>query len=369
MEPYPVEQRNGVECIRFFPKNLYWNFARGIKPREAGSVSRFEAARRALRTARWHLTDAWNRDAGRRLGDIMVHSKPDVFHTHLLDGLSPAVWREAARLNIPVIHTAHDYHMLCPRAFLLSRSYRICKRPTIACRAYRAWHMRSTRDIAVFASPSRFLRDMHTAAGLRSRRSVVVPNGIPLCGIARPSRPAPRNRFLLMTRLTIEKGLLVVLAAMASLRGADVSLAVAGGGPLEGELRDAAASDPRIRILGFVDGAAKADALAWADHLVLPSLWYENAPTVILEAAAHGLTVIGSRIGGIPEFVRDGETGLLFPPGDAAALAAAMLDAMRNTCLWNNLPLHSAELARAHSVPSMTNFYLDHYQSMLAERR
>ena len=57
MEPYPVEQRNGVEVIRFFPRNRYWSFTRGERAR--------------LDTLRWHLRDAWNRDAGRRLTTIL----------------------------------------------------------------------------------------------------------------------------------------------------------------------------------------------------------------------------------------------------------------------------------------------------------
>ena len=89
-------------------------------------------------------------------------------------------------------------------------------------------------------------------------------------------------------------------------------------------MRQAAANDPRIRFVGYVSGDAKTALLASADYLVIPSLWYENAPVAVIEAAAYGLGVVASRIGGLPELVREGGTGVLFPPGDANALAAAM---------------------------------------------
>jgi len=119
MEPYPVEMRNGVEVIRYFPRNRYWTFARAaLKGQELGF-------RDKINTARWHLKDAWNRDAGRHARAIFMSSRPDVLHTHVIDGFSATIWYEAKRIGIPVIHTAHDYHLICPRAFLLSRSWQI----------------------------------------------------------------------------------------------------------------------------------------------------------------------------------------------------------------------------------------------------
>jgi len=355
MEPYPIEQRNGVEIIRFFPKNIYWSFARGERTR-----------RGKLDTARWHLKDAWNRDAGRRAAKLFAERRPDILHTHLIDGFSATIWRSARRRRLPVLHTAHDYHLLCPRAFLLSRSWQICVHPTLPCRAYRSWHVHTTGDVDLFVSPSQFLLDRHVAAGLKSRATAVVGNGIPLPEPVRRNAHDAGNRFLLLTRLTVEKGIRVVLEAMARLPAdRPARLTIGGSGPLEDEVRRAAAADPRIRFLGYLEGEAKRAALADADHLLLPSLWYENAPVVILEAAAHGLWLIASRIGGIPEFVREGRTGQLFPPGDPAALAAAMETAMTDPSLRDNLPDHAGALVAAFTVPRMVESYAEHYERLL----
>ena len=352
MEPYPAELVNGVTVIRFFPRNLYWNFAR--------------AGEKAHRRALWHLRDAWNRDAGRRFRAILSAAPPDIVHTHLLDGLSATVWRAARRAGVPIVHTAHDYHLLCPRAFLLTRDWRICTRPGPACRAYRGWHLRTAREVDLFVSPSQFLLDHHVASGLDARQTAVVRNGIPLPRDVVRKPPSPRPRFVFLTRLTVEKGVRVVLRAVASLpKTLDFELVVAGRGALEDEVRNAAAEDPRIRFLGYVTGEVKEALLLDSHYLLLPSLWYENAPVAVIEAAAYGLGVIGSRIGGVPELVRDGRTGLLFEPGDAAALAGIIGGLVRGEQRLVDLHAESRALVDAHSVERMVDAYLGHYHRLL----
>jgi glycosyltransferase involved in cell wall biosynthesis len=357
MQPYPTETRNGVTVVRFFPRNVYWNFARQGQP----------SHRRAL----WHLRDAWNRDAGRKFRSILAATPPDLVHTHLLDGLSAAIWRCAKRAGVPVIHTAHDYHLLCPRAFLLTRDWRICDRPSLGCRVYRMWHLRTAVDVDLFVSPSQFLLDRHLQAGLPTRRSSVVRNGIPLPRNLLAARDAARRRmrFVLLTRLTAEKGVRVVLRAFALLPDSlDFELVIAGRGPLEAEVWDAAAKDKRLRFVGYVTGEAKHALLASAHCLLIPSLWYENAPVAVIEAAGYGLAVIGSRIGGLPELVHHGRTGVLFEPGDAAGLATAMRGFLSGELVLPDLAAETKALAAAHTVERMADAYLGHYAFLLAAR-
>jgi glycosyltransferase involved in cell wall biosynthesis len=354
MEPYPAETSNGVTVIRFFPRNLYWNFARaGEKPH-----------RRML----WHLRDAWNPDAGRRFRAILAEAPPDIVHTHLIDGFSATIWRRARQAGVPVIHTAHDYHLLCPRAFLLTRDWRICRNPAIGCRLYRAWHLRTARDVDLFVSPSRFLLEQHRASGLAVRQSVVVRNGIPLpSGVMHERERTGRPRFLFLSRLTVEKGVRVVLEAIASLpKTLDFELVVAGRGPLENEIRAASGADPRIRYLGYVTGEVKEALLADSHFLLLPSLWYETAGVAAIEAAAYGLGVIGSRIGGVPELVRDGRTGVLFEPGDAPGLAKIIGELVSGERRLIDLHAHAQAPLKEHSVKRMVDAYLEHYERLLA---
>ena len=358
MEPYPVMDRNGVKVIRFFPDNVYWNFARHDQPRH--------------RRAMWHMRDAWNRDAGHKFRAILDSAPPDLIHTHLIDGLSASVWRRARQAGIPIIHTAHDYHLLCPRAFLLTRDWQICRQPSLGCRLYRTWHLRTAANVDLFVSPSEFLLQRHLQAGLSARRTAVVRNGIPLPpATARTQRQHndQRPRFVLLTRLTVEKGVHVVLRAMTMLPASlDFELVIAGRGPLEAEMREAAAKDARLRFVGYVTGDDKATLLAGSQYLLIPSLWYENAPVAVIEAAGYGLAVIGSRIGGLPELIRNGRTGVLFEPGDAGGLAAAMRELLTGEIRLPNLAGDTNALAQAHTVERMADAYVDHYQDLLAAR-
>lgn len=356
MEPYADEVSNGVRVIRFFPKNLYWSFDRAARPR--------------WKKAAWHLRDAWNSASSERLRALFASSPPDVLHTHVIDGFSASIWRAARQLGAGVIHTAHDYHLICPRAFMMTRDWKLCTSPGLGCRTYARWHTHTTRFVDVFASPSRFLIEQHQDRGLRARRTAVVANGIPLPKadpahhVDRHSAAAPL-RLLLAARMTVEKGIRVVLEAMRHVPAdVNVSLDVAGRGALAEEVVQAASQDARIRFHGYVSGPEKHQLFSEVDCLLLPSLWYENAPVVIVEAGAYGLGVLGSDIGAIPEFVTSGENGLLFKAGDPVALAAAICRVARDRTLLDTFRAHGRVFADRSTVEAMADNYIEHYQQI-----
>lgn len=356
MEPYPVETRNGVEIIRFFPKNVYWSFTRGNQ-------------QPGYKKALWHLRDAWNQDASRRFQTILAEKQPDVLHTHLIDGMSAVLWRRAKRAGIPVLHTAHDYHLLCPRAFMLTRSLALCTKPQIGCQIYRQWHLHTAADVDLFTSPSQFLINKHLENGLRAKQTAVIRNGIPLPHVTPRQRASDAPlRFLFPARLTIEKGCAVVLAALQHLpQDLNFELTVVGKGPLEEQFKAMALQDKRLRFLGYVSGEQKNEVFSAADCLIIPSLWYENAPVVIVEAAAYGMGVIGSRIGAIPEFVADEETGLLFEPGNPQALAVAMMKLIRNPQRIQQFAHNAQKLLTECTVDRMVESYGAWYETLLTQ--
>jgi glycosyltransferase involved in cell wall biosynthesis len=140
-----------------------------------------------------------------------------------------------------------------------------------------------------------------------------------------------------------EKGVATLLAAAARLPA--IGFRLAGDGPLLASLTAAAPSNARF--LGFLADEALWELYRRARCLIVPSLWFEMCPMAILEAMAHGVPVIASRIGGLPELVDDGVTGLLFDPGDPQDLARAVAALWRDPDLCRRLGWAARERALA----------------------
>jgi glycosyltransferase involved in cell wall biosynthesis len=168
------------------------------------------------------------------------------------------------------------------------------------------------------------------AAGLAARtcaaqRTVVIPNAVDLAAL-RPSPPRRRERprLLAVGRLRAPKDFTTFVCALGMLPPGSFEAVIVGEGPdrrpLEAEI-DALGLAGRIRLAG--ERRDVPDLLADADVFVLPSR-SEGHPVAVLEAMAAGLPVVASRVGGIPEQVSHGETGLLVEPGDPRGLAAAL---------------------------------------------
>ena len=157
-------------------------------------------------------------------------------------------------------------------------------------------------------------------------------------GRERPSLP----RFLFAGQLEAHKGVTDLLAAWAVAQPAGGELSVAGSGSME----KSAAGARGVRSLGRLSPEAVRAQLQSATALIFPSIVIENAPTVILEALAVGTPVLASATGGVPELVRDGENGLLFPPADVPALSAVIARASAWTATeWRRLSDNARQAA------------------------
>jgi glycosyltransferase involved in cell wall biosynthesis len=174
------------------------------------------------------------------------------------------------------------------------------------------------------------------------------------------------GRFVLLTvaHLIPEKGVDVVLRALKALPQ-EIVLWVVGDGR-EAETLKALAHElglgPRARFLGLQRNVAP--YMQAADCFVCPSLWAEAASLVNLEANACGLPVVGSKIGGIPEYVADGETGLLFPPGDHVALAERVRRLSSSPQLWQQMSAAARTAAvERFSAERRLHEYLDLYRT------
>ena len=185
--------------------------------------------------------------------------------------------------------------------------------------------------------------------GIDPEQVVIIPNAVPVP--AAPHRPADgRCRVLFLGRLEQRKGADRLLAALhaPAMAEIDCDVVMAGDGDID-FYRDMARSLGvlgRVRFTGWLDRPAVVELMATSDVLVLPSL-NEGLPMAILEAMAHGLAVVTTPVGAITDVIREEETGLLVPPGDAGALASALRRVITDSELRGRLGQQARALAQA----------------------
>ncbi len=284
----------------------------------------------------------WNVPAARGFGRLLRDFRPDVVHVHGIHRqISSSILVEAQRAGVPVVQTLHDYNPICASGDLLAGGTTACDPPrcgpvnVLPCIAlgcvhqdtvksvlgaadllWRRWGVRYERLVHAFISPSRYLAELVAAHGVR-RPIHVVPNAIP--PREAPADVAAGEAFVYAGRLSREKGLVTLLRAVEA---AGVTLLVAGTGPLHEAL--VAETPAGVRFLGRLPGDEVDRLLAGCRAAVVPSEWAENAPMAVLEPMVLGRPVVATRMGGIPEQLRDGVDGLLVEAADELALAAAL---------------------------------------------
>lgn len=175
-------------------------------------------------------------------------------------------------------------------------------------------------------SPSIFLKNKLIEMGFKKEISVLYNPVDFNVNINATSLSERKRQILYIGRLSQEKGINLFLdAATLNL---DVDFVLAGSGPLFKKIKSDSMHSSNIHILGFTERNKISNLMKESAFLVIPSLWYENNPMVVLEAMASGLAVIGSEIGGIPELLSDGR-GILFNPLDDTSLELAIDKALK----------------------------------------
>lgn len=311
--------------------------------------SSIPASRGPIQQAALAAGTVWSRQSARDVQHRIRAFRPAVLHVHnTFPLLSPSIYEAAADEGVPVVQTLHNYRLVCPEATLF-REGRPCEDcvgrrvpwPGVLHACYHgsrlqsavvasmlAFHnARATWDsISIFIALSEFGRRVFIRGGLPAERVVVKRNFVDPDpgGPGGPGgRRGRRDGFVFAGRLSEEKGVETLIRAWQSLP-ADVRLTVIGDGPLGDVVRTAAAGQANIEMLGSQDRGVVLAAMAAAQAVIVPSIWYEAAPLTLIEAFGCGVPVIGSRLGSLEEAIEHQGTGFLFEAGDPIALAAAV---------------------------------------------
>ncbi len=301
----------------------------GVECRRLPSMSELSPTASIARRVGWHLREQWLPAVHRELGRGLEEEPPDLVHSHEPQLLSAAVFTAVAAAGLPHVHTAHDFNLLCARV-TMTRAGTPCGGGCAGCRLQRAVRVRAIRRrLDLLIAPSDFVRERHLEYAVAApARALTIRHGA-TPGSERLRQPeAGRLRLGYLGALSPHKGVPTLLRAAASMP-AGWTLAFAGAGPLEGEVRAAVGRDSRISFAGEVDEGERDAFLDGLDLLVIPSEWEEPATLVAVEAAVRGLPAVVSDRGGLPET----PWATVFAAGDSEALLAALAELDRKPAI------------------------------------
>ena len=284
-------------------------------------------------------------EAKRKFNKIIQDFKPDIIHIHnIYHQISPSILSVAKKYNIPVIMHLHDYKLVCPN-YQLFVDDKICYR----CRGGKYYNCLKhkcfkksfwqsflatiemylhhkilkiyKKNIAYFIAPSEFMKNIVVNFGWDKNKIKVIYNFSEKMDDKISDKIGDYGLYF--GRLSREKGIDILIEALG-LSDKKNKLKIIGTGPEENNLKQLVKKlklSKRVEFLGYKSGQELQDIIRGSRLVYLPSTWNENMPLTLLESLNLRKVVIASRTGGLPELIRDKETGFLFENGNIKELA------------------------------------------------
>ena len=304
------ESVNGLKVIRLKNCNFYFQ-----KQEERPSW---------LMRRLWHILDIYNPFVKKEVARIVNRIKPDIVICHNLAGFSISILDCLNSFDIPIIEVLHDQYFLCPKSISF-KDGKICETQCLECRLMRLPHRKKSSVVDVVVGVSKFvLKRLVDRGYFKNSQQYVIHNAQNINVF--PKREAWSGQRTLKVGyiggLAEAKGVSLLINAFMSLT-INAELLIAGVGNKEYEmfLKTLASEDKRIKFLGYMKPV---DFYCQIDVCVLPSICADTFPGVAYESCAYGIPVIASRIGGIPEIIKNNRNGLLVESGSAEDLKAAI---------------------------------------------
>ncbi len=271
--------------------------------------------------------------AKKMINKLILEERPDIAHLqNIHHHITPSILYALKKHKIPIVWTLHDYQLLCPNISFLAhgkicercKKHRYyspllvrCKKGSIAASLMSAIEitihsiMGINRLVNMYIAPSEFLRNKFIEYDFNPDKLSLLHHFIDVNIDKNDSEIG--DYVLFVGRISEEKGIKTLIDA--TVQANSFQLKIVGSGPLLKELEEYAYSKDKHSLIEFMGQKTRAEVMGLlkkCKFLVIPSEWYEVTGLVIYEAYACGKPVIASRIGGIPEFVKENETGITF---------------------------------------------------------
>jgi glycosyltransferase involved in cell wall biosynthesis len=345
---------NGIKVYYIENENIYW-FSVFNKPSK-------------LKKLIWHLIDIKNIFLQEKIHKILLQEKPDIIHTHNLAGFSVIVWELATKFKVPIIHTLHDYYLLCPSSTMF-KGNKPCNKQCLKCKFFSYTKRElSNKYVNIVTGVSNFILKKHLDLGYfrNALEKKVIPNQIELPKSLKHVKEKKNKDIILgfVGRISPEKGLDLLLEVFQQLHLKDVKLYIFGKSTdtKYEEYLKFKYSKENIVFKGFKPAS---EIYSQIDITIVPSLWHEPFARVVIESYSYGIPVLASRRGGIPENVIEGITGFLFEPNDLKDFKLKMhkiIDLLRKGQIDSN---KIRNFAKKFSSEIVLKQYIDTYNKLL----
>lgn len=326
----------GVTVFRLKIKNIYWPF---------------ETNPNSFQKLIWHKKDTYNLGYDEAFGRIFNDFQPDVLHTHNLGGFSVRIWELAHHHQIPVFHTLRDYYLMSTSTTNLAGEKKLDA-------LFSKKRKRLSHKVSAVSGISEFILKSHLQNKyFKNADSIVIYNGFDFSGKKISDAVQDELTFGFIGQIKKHKGIHLLLQAFSALKSDKAKLLIAGNAPKD--LIDTYKGNPKIEFWGFIQSD---EFLTKIDVLVVPSLWPEPFGRVVMEALASHKVVIGSKMGGIPELLKN-NLEFLFEPNEAE-LHQLMNKFLTDSDFVRKFSFNNSFL-KEFSIESMVEKYESEYKRLI----